>query len=147
MKHVQLALATFALLAASAFGAVEVKSFSFETGKDQGKIVIAYDGKLREYPELKVSGSMIQVVIPDSRAKEMEKKVSFSTKGKDTSLSLANGGNNSSRLKAIFPFQMSGHKDKVALMIKNNKIELNFPRVAAAAQPAPAKAQAKTQPK
>lgn len=139
MKLFQTFFFTLSLFSASLFSAdasatVKVKSMNFDASKDQGRLVIEFDGKLKEYPELKVSNSMIQVIIPDSKLKSaISKKVSFSTKGKDTSLDLTAFTNNSSRLKAVFPFNVSGYKDKVALMIKENKIELNFPRVSVAA--------------
>lgn len=73
---------------------------------------------------------MIQVIIPDSKVvKEMSQKVSFSTAQKDTRLNLASTSQGQSRLKALFPFDVSKHRNKIALMIKENKIELNFPRV------------------
>lgn len=138
---------------------VEIQSMNFDSSKEQGSLTVNFKGALKDYPELKVSGSTIQVVIPDSKIKrEISKKVSFATSGRDTELNVSNFSGNTSRLKAVFPFSMSDKADKVSLMIKENKIELNFPRVAIktakkAKRPAPpvtkatAKANAKTKKK
>lgn len=137
-------LQTIVLLALScsfAFGEVEIKSMDFKSTKDQGRLVIKFDGALKEYPELRVSNSLIHVVIPDSKIKrEINKKVAFSSKTKDTSLNVSASSHNSSKLKAVFPFSMAKYKDKVSLMIKDNKIELNFPRVKVAPKKVVAKA-------
>ena len=136
MKLLQTFLLIASFFAASASAEVKVGSMDFRSGKDHGSLVLKFDGKLKEYPELKVSGSMIQVVIPDSTvARTIERKVSFSTSGKDTELVLERYANNSSKVKAVFPFNVSGHKDKVALMIKDNTIELNFPKIKTASAP------------
>lgn len=134
-----------ALFSLGAHATVNVKSLDFSSDKEQGRLVIKFDGSLKEYPELKVTNSVIQVLIPDSKIdKEINKKVSFSTKGKDTELSVSRFSGDSSRLRAVFPFEMNQYKDKVSLMIKDNKIELNFPRIevkgkVVAAKSAPAK--------
>ncbi|MCO4755387.1 MAG: FliO/MopB family protein, partial [Bacteriovoracaceae bacterium] len=119
-----------ALSCSAAMAQVEIKSMDFKSTKENGQLTIKFDGVLKEYPELRVSNSLIQVVIPDSKLKrEINKKVAFSSKTKDTSVNVAAVSNNSSRVKALFPFSMSKYRDKVSLMIKDNTIELNFPRV------------------
>ncbi len=63
---------TIILLALScsfAFGEVEIKSMDFKSTKDQGRLIIKFDGALKEYPELRVSNSLIHVTIPDSKVK------------------------------------------------------------------------------
>lgn len=135
---------TIILLALScsfAFGEVEIKSMDFKSTKDQGRLIIKFDGALKEYPELRVSNSLIHVTIPDSKVKrEINKKVAFSSKAKDTSLNVSTSSHNSSKLKAVFPFSMAKYKDKVSLMIKDNQIELNFPRIKVAPKKAVQKA-------
>lgn len=130
------------LLMGVAHASVEIQTMDFGSSKEQGSLTVSYKGTLKDYPELRVSGSTIQVVIPDSKVKRaVSKKVSFATSGRDTELNMANFAGNSSRLKADFPFSMKDMADKVSLMIKENKIELNFPRVMikAANKPAVAK--------
>lgn len=136
--HTILLIASFICSAANA--SVDITAMDFKSGKNDGSLTIKFDGKLKQYPELRVTESVIQVVIPNSKVnREMNRKVSFSTTGKDTTLNLGKYANNSSRLKAIFPFSLEKMRDKVSLMIKDNKIELNFPRVAVKAKPVAAK--------
>lgn len=134
MRFLHTILATALFFGAQALAEVKVKSMDFRAGKSQGSLIVGFDGKLKRYPELKVSGSMIQVLIPDSSAQsEIERKVSFASAAKDTSLSMGRFADNSTRIKAVFPFNVAKHRDKVALMIKENKIELNFPKAAVSA--------------
>ncbi len=100
---------TFTLIASLLMGvaqaSVEIQSMDFDASKEQGSLTVSYKGTLKDYPELRVSGSTIQVVIPDSKIKrEISKKVSFATSGRDTELNVSNFAGNSSRLKAEFSF-------------------------------------------
>jgi flagellar biogenesis protein FliO len=82
------------------------------------------------YPELAVEGKTIQVLIPDSKVKTVvEKSVSFSTHKKDTLLKAYQAERKVSKIKAQFPFLVQKKKAQVALVIKDNRIELTFPRV------------------
>lgn len=112
------------------FAEVKLKNFTFETLKEKGVLTIHFDGIIKDYPELNISGKTIQVTIPNSKIENtIERSYSFSSAIKDTQIRISKNSNSDTLVKAIFPFMIYEKKDRVSLTIKENKIELNFPRV------------------
>lgn len=130
MKTYQYFALFLTLIISNAYGNVEINKMDFSKAKDKGVITVHFTGNLNDYPELTVTGKSIQVVIPNSKVKKsIEKSVSFSSNLKDTQLRAYQSTKNSSKIKALLPFMIQKKKDQVALTIKDNKIELTFPRV------------------
>lgn len=152
MKLLSLIIFALSLLSSQAFSKVEIKGLDFKSFKSKGTLVIDYKGVLRGDPELKVSGKSIQVHIPNSKvSKTIQKKVSFSSNHKDTLLKAYQSTKTKSKIKADFAFDMGKKSDLVSLTIRDNRIELSFPRVAVALKAAPkhteiVKTKAKKQP-
>jgi flagellar biogenesis protein FliO len=118
------------LFSTSVFSDVKIKKLDFQKLNKTGKITIHYSGVLKGYPEMKVNGKTIQVTIPNSKVlKNFEKSVSFSSKLIDTQLRAFQTNKKDSKIKAQFPFSIQKVQNNVALSIKDNKIELTFPRV------------------
>ena len=138
MKLLSLIIFALCLLSSQAFSKVEIKGLDFKSSKSKGTLVIDYKGVLRGDPELKVSGKSIQVHIPNSSvSKTIQKKVSFSSKHKDTMLKAYQSTKTQSKIKADFAFDMGKKSDLVSLTIRDNRIELSFPRIAVAVKSAP----------
>lgn len=120
----------FLVLPIIAMGNVEITKMDFNKDSKRGILSISYNGTLKDYPELVVTGKSIQVLIPNSKVKSsIDRTVSFSSKLNDTQLKAYQATGTSAKIKALLPFFIQKHKDKVALTIKDNKIELAFPRV------------------
>jgi flagellar biogenesis protein FliO len=131
MKAYQIILLILTILSTSAMAKVEIKGLDFKKNSNRGTIVINYSGELNNnFPELEIVGKVIQVSLPGAKVKStIEKSVSFSSKTKDTMLRAYQTNKTSSKVKAMFPFNMEKRKGQVNLSLKDNKIILNFPRV------------------
>ena len=117
-------------LNAVAWGKVTIGELDFSKSKNQGKLVITYDGDFGEYPELKVDKSTILVKIPDADVKSAyDRRVNFANESRDTRIRSFQFQKNIAYIKTILPFDIKSLEHKVSLTIKDNKIELSFPRV------------------
>lgn len=115
---------------AISFGGVELKDIQFKMTPDKGFLTIFFNGELKGYPELNVNGKSIQVLIPQSKIKDvLEKSYSFSTSKKDTTIKIYQATKEDAKVKALLPFLIVNKKDQVALIMKENQIELSFPRI------------------
>lgn len=124
------ALFLFLIFSNLAFSKVTVKDVSFNSKADKGTISVEFNQNLRDYPELKVMGKSIQVLIPETHvSNEVNKSFSFSSKRKDLKVNLQQSAKRQTKLKAIFAFNMEKKKDLVTLMVKGKKIILSFPKV------------------
>lgn len=121
-----------ALISFNSFAGIKIKNLSFTKDSSKGVMTINYSGSLEDYPELKINKNSIYVIVPDSSVKKIiNKKVKFVTKKTDTQLHASNYTGNASRIKVIFPFDINKAKDKVSLTLRDNKIELSFPKLKA----------------
>lgn len=131
MKSILMIVAANLILGTSiAFGKIQIKRLDFKALKTKGVISVEYSGHLNDYPELTVTGKSIQVLIPNSSVKNaIEKSVSVSSHLKDTQLRAYQTTKSDSKIKALLPYSIEKKSDQVALTVKDNKIELTFPRV------------------
>lgn len=133
MKRVYLlAFSLVCFLSLEASAGVTIKNLKFKSDKNKGTMTINYSGNLNDYPEMKVNQNSIYVIVPEAKVKRaINKKVNFATKKKDTKLQAAQFTGKSSRVKVILPFNINTHKEKVSLTIRDNNIELTFPKLKA----------------
>ncbi len=130
MKFTIFTLLLMTFLSSSVFAEVHITKMKFNKDAHKGVITLHYKGLLNGYPELKITGKEIKVSIPDSKVnKRLMTSASFSTSTNDASISAYSLSRNSSELKAALAFNVQKIKDKVALTIKDNRIELSFPRI------------------
>lgn len=145
MKILSLIVFALCLLSSQAFSSVEINGLDFKSGKNKGTLVIDYKGVLRGDPEMKISGKSIEIFIPNSKVKKsIERSVSFSSKHNDTLLKAYQSTKSKTKIKADFAFNVEKKSDLVSLTIRDNRIELNFPRVAVALKSAPEHTSIKT---
>ncbi len=117
---------TFSL---AAQGSVTIEKLNFKKGSKTGMLSVEFKGNLKDYPELSINGKSIQVLIPNAKvSKPIEKSISFSSTLKDTQLRAYQSTKSSSKIKVLLPFNIEKMKDKVSLTIRDNRIELTFPR-------------------
>lgn len=130
MRLIQLiSFILFTIFVGSANASIKVEKLNFKKNSKKGTLTIKYSGELNDYPELSVVGKSIYVSIPNSKVTNtINKAVSFSTSGKDTSLKAYQVKNNKTKIKALFPFNMQKKAEQVSLTIRENSIELTFPR-------------------
>lgn len=124
----------FTLLAFSseASANIKIKKVDMKKFGDKGKINIHYDGLLKDYPTLKVSGKSVLIDIPNSKVSQtINKAFTFATKNtKDTVIKASQKSANATKFKAVLPYSLTKMKDKISLMIKDNRIELVVPHKA-----------------
>lgn len=112
------------------WGKVTIGDLKFAKNKGQGKVVITYSGDFGDYPELVVNKSSILVSIPDAIVKSSyDRRVNFSNEQRDTRIRSYQYQKNTAHIKTTVPFNIQNLEQKVSLTIKDNKIELSFPRV------------------
>lgn len=122
------------ILSTSAFAGITVKNLKFKTVGNKGVLKINFDGNLVDYPELKVNQNSVYVMIPNSTIKRViDKTVKFASSGKNTRLNAAQYSSKITRVKAIVPFNINKVKEKVSLTLRDNQIELTFPKLKAQA--------------
>lgn len=126
-------LTTFLLtafaLSSNAFANIKIKKVDMKKFGDKGKINIYYDGLLKDYPTLQVSGKSVLIDIPNAQVNQtINKGFSFATKNtKDTTIQASQKSANKAKFKAVLPYSLTSMRDKVSLMIKDNRIELVVP--------------------
>lgn len=133
MKRVYLlAFSLICFLSLETYAGVTIKNLKFKSDKSKGTMTISYKGNLNDYPEMKVNQNSIYIIVPDAKVKRaINKNVSFATSKRDTKLQAAQYTGKSSRVKVILPFNINKKKEKVSLTLRDNKIELSFPKLKA----------------
>jgi flagellar biogenesis protein FliO len=120
------------ILTTSVFAEVTVKNLKFKTVGDKGVLKINYDGNLVDYPELKINQNSVYILIPNAKVKKtINKEVKFTSSGKNTKLNASQLSTKVARVKVIVPFTITKVKEKVTLTLRDNQIELSFPKLAA----------------
>lgn len=129
MKLFKYFLILLITMAGNSFAKVQLTKIDFSKGKDTGKIIVHYQGTLKDYPEMEIVGKAINVLIPNADVKKnLEKSVSFSSNLLDTQIRTYQSTKKVSKIKALLPFNIQSLKDKVSLTIKESTIELVIPR-------------------
>lgn len=119
------------ILTTSAFAGVTVKNLKFKTVGNKGVLKINYDGNLIDYPELKINQNSVYILIPNAKVKKViNKKVKFASNGRNTQLNASQLSTNTARIKVVVPFTINKVKEKVSLTLRDNQIELSFPKLA-----------------
>ena len=131
MRTYQLIIFLLAFISSSSFAKIEIKDIAFKKNPKKGTIIIEYSGELNNnFPELEIVGKAIQVSIPGAKVKKtIEKSVSFSSSMKDTMLRAYQTNTTTSKVKAMFPFNMEKRSAQVNISLKDKKIVLDFPRI------------------
>tara|TARA_B100001971_G_scaffold215193_1_gene259947 strand:+ start:24408 stop:25493 length:1086 start_codon:yes stop_codon:yes gene_type:complete len=108
---------------------INIKKVDIKKFGDKGKINIHYTGVLKDYPTLNVSGKSVLVDIPGAKvSQKINKAFNFATaNSKDTQIQAVQKDANTIKFKANLPYSLTKDKDKISLMIKDNKIELVVP--------------------
>ena len=120
----------FLTLSFSSFAKITVKDLDLKTENGRGILTISYSGNLVDYPELNVNLNSVDVLIPNSRIqKSINRKVNFVTNNRHTRIKATQRRSNVTKIKTILPFTIDKVKDKVSLVIKDNKILLTFPKL------------------
>jgi len=109
--------------------AITIGKVDLQKSGNKGLVNIYYDGLIKDYPELVVSGSTVSIKIPDAKIKStVNKAYTFATaKTKDTKVEATQRSGSVTSVKAILPYSLEKMKDKVSLMIKDKRIELIIP--------------------
>jgi flagellar biogenesis protein FliO len=119
------------ILSTSVFADITVKNLKFKTVGNKGVLKINYDGNLIDYPELKINQNSVYILIPNAKVKRViNKKVKFASNGKNTKLNASQLTTKKARIKVVVPFSINKVKEKVSLTLRDNQIELSFPKLA-----------------
>jgi len=153
MKNVKSLLLVLPLLASlSVFAKTKIDGINFKAANKQGVVTIKLKGALQETPELTIRDRMIQVAIPNVVVwPKIEKKATIG-KDFDTTLMAYQYDKNLVRFRLLLPYTLKGNEGLVSLSLKENQIEVHFPKLISkaintnkrVAQKAPRKFKAKT---
>lgn len=116
------------LIPVIATAGVNIKSLSYQKGNgNKGKVVISFEGNLKESPDLLVKKDMVQVAIPGATVwPKIEKKVGVQS-NIDTTLMAYQFNKEMVRVRALLPFSLEGDADRINIDMKRNQLILNFP--------------------
>lgn len=132
----------FLLIFASSevFAKLKVTGLDYKSsGTRQGKLLINFAGNLREAPELKVKKNILQVTLPKTIVWPQINKKATLTEKFDTELKAYQFDSETVRIRAVLPYSVENKTEQVSLTIKDNSIELFFPKKTLAAKPKPVK--------
>ena len=130
MKKICLFL--FLLLSFSSFAKVTLTKVDFNKSSSKGTLKIGFKGEIDKYPSFDVIGDTILLKLKDATlANNIDMRKDFSTSLKDTRVRAYHSKKSEVKVKVAFPFKMQSHKDLVALTIRNDYIELSFPKIKA----------------
>ncbi|MCT4642820.1 MAG: flagellar biosynthetic protein FliO [Bacteriovoracaceae bacterium] len=126
----KLSLLLLTFIFSSAFASVKVSDLNFSKKSNKGILRVKYTGQMDAYPQFSVIKDTILLKIQDAALKKkIDKYERFATEYKDTRLRAYYSNKNEIKVKAVFPFNMQKYKDLVSLTIRDNHIELTFPKL------------------
>jgi flagellar biogenesis protein FliO len=130
MNKIKTSLLVLSLLSSfSVFAKTKIKNISFKTANKEGVISIKLQGNLEDTPELTIRDQMIQVAIPNVVVwPKIEKKVTIG-KEFDTTLMAYQFDKNLVRFRLLLPYTINGSEDLVSLTLKENQIDVHFPKL------------------
>jgi flagellar biogenesis protein FliO len=106
------------------------------TSPNQGvtKMLVKYQGKMLESPELLIKDKMVQIAVPNSYVwPKIERRATVNDQN-DTTVMAYQFEKDIVRVRAMLPFSLSGMEDRVNVVLRDGYIELNFPVPSAKAQ-------------
>ena len=115
-----------------AFSSIVVNDLGLQTKEKEGNLIISYQGKLLDYPEMIVNGNRVEVIVPQADIKKtVEKMVSFATMENDTRIRAVKTGKNSALITTELPFSVKDQQEKISMKLSEGKIELSIPKLKA----------------
>lgn len=131
------------LLTSATMASTTIKGLDYvSTSASEGRLIVKLDGNLKENPTISVKERMIFLTIPDATVyPKIEKKASVQDQF-DTQILANQSANSQVLVKANLPFSLKGKESQVNIMLKDNAVEILFPKTAkaiTAAKVAPAK--------
>ncbi len=126
-------LSTLALLVISsmAFGATTVKSLDYlSNSASEGRLVIKIEGNLKDNPTIAVKDRAVYLNIPNAQVHpKINRKVTINDQF-DTQMTASQGADAVVNFRANLPFSLKGKESQVNIMLKDNSIEILFPKSA-----------------
>ena len=114
---------------------VRITHLEFENRDREGKVVIHFDGPLEKAPELTIKEEILQVSMFDAIVwPQVNRKISLQ-KTHDSELKAYQFDKQTVRVRAILPFALQGMEQKIKLVLKDNTVELSFPKHLVAKRP------------
>ena len=126
-------LSTFALLLLSTtvFGAATIKGLDYVShSASEGRLVIKLEGNLKDNPAISVKERAVYLSIPNAQVHpKIDRKVTINDQF-DTQMSATQGAESVVNFRANLPFSLKGKEAQVNIMLKDNSIEILFPKSA-----------------
>lgn len=105
------------------------------TSPNQGsaRMLVKYQGKMLENPELLINDKMVQIAVPNSYVwPKIERRATVRDQN-DTTVMAYQFEQDVVRVRAMLPFSLAGMEDRVNVVLRDGHIELNFPAPSATA--------------
>jgi len=121
------------LLTSATMASTTIKGLDYvSTSASEGRLIVKLDGNLKENPTISVKERMIFLTIPDATVyPKIEKKASVQDQF-DTQILANQSANSQVLVKANLPFSLKGKESQVNIMLKDNAVEILFPKTAKA---------------
>lgn len=121
------------LLTSSVMASTTIKGLDYvSTSASEGRLIVKLDGNLKENPMISVKERLIFLTIPDASVyPKIEKKASVQDQF-DTQILANQSANGQVLVKANLPFSLKGKESQVNIMLKDNAVEILFPKTAKA---------------
>lgn len=131
MKTIVFLIFLLVFASSEVFAKLKVTGLNYNAkNSTTGRMVINFSGNLREAPELKVKKNILQVTLPETIVwPQIDKKITLKNKF-DTDLKAYQFDKETVRVRAVLPYDISKKAENVSLRIKDNSIELYFPKKA-----------------
>lgn len=110
----------------------KIEGLNLSTQSDTRSMVVEYQGRLIGNPELTIRERMVQIEVPNSYVWPRIEKKSTINQQNDTTLMAYQFEQDVVRVRAMLPFSLKGQEDRVSVVMRDGKIELNFPAPPAA---------------
>lgn len=117
------------LISSAIFGATTIKGLDYIShSASEGRLVIKVEGNLRDNPTISVKDRSVYLNIPNAQVHpKIDRKVTINDQF-DTQMSASQGAESVVNFRANLPFSLKGKESQVNIMLKDNSIEILFPK-------------------
>lgn len=117
------------LISSTIFGATTIKGLDYVSNSaSEGRLVIKVEGNLKDNPAISVKDRSVYLNIPNAQVHpKIDRKVTINDQF-DTQMSASQGAEGIVNFRANLPFSLKGKESQVNIMLKDNSIEILFPK-------------------
>lgn len=127
--HKVIGLVVMMLVGAVTHAKITINNLEYQSlGSENGKIIISYNGFMKDFPELKVQDNFVEVLLPEAMVNNKINKQINLVSNNDTKLVAYQYTKNTVRVRAVADFDIKKIQGKAHINVKDDKVELIFPK-------------------